>query len=291
MGARKKIKRKEKASLLVTLVIVAVFLTTVSVVVILRFWDTSAVPMAQGSSGTDSNLLSVSSQVSESEEAGSSTLLEPEEGGYSALPESAEVGDGYFDDAVFIGDSLMMGLGAYGVVEKDKVLADIGLNLDTVLSKQCITAPTGMVTVLEAVNLKKPSKIYLMMGSNGIAWVTPEDLAGKLELFLSQLMAQQPDCELYLMAIPPVTQEKFEKDSRYSNESIRQYNALLLQLAEKRGVHYLDINSAFQDSTGALNMEYAEADGMHFKKVGYDHLYQYLKTHTAATTPAAGGEL
>lgn len=99
-------------------------------------------------------------------ESSSASLSEPVEQRYTAVPESADVGDGYFDDAVFIGDSLMMGLGAYGVVDKVKVLADIGLNLDTVLSKQCITTPTGMVTVLDAVNLKKPGKIYLMMGSN-----------------------------------------------------------------------------------------------------------------------------
>ena len=279
---RKKIKRKEKTSLLVTIAIVAVVLIMVAVLLVLRFWNPSFVPLVQDSSLTETHSLTDSPKSSESVESSSASLSEPVEQRYTAVPESADVGDGYFDDAVFIGDSLMMGLGAYGVVDKDKVLADIGLNLDTVLSKQCITTPTGMVTVLDAVNLKKPGKIYLMMGSNGIAWVTPDDLADKLELFLSQLMAQQPECELYLMSIPPVTQEKFEKDSRYSNESIRQYNALLFQLAEKKGIHYLDINSAFQDSTGALNMEYAEADGMHFKKSGYDYLYQYLKTHTAA---------
>lgn len=275
MGASKKIKRKEKISLVITICIVFMLLIVAAAALFFKFSFGSEALTSDDSSWGISSLSDalLKDPISSPEE------LKTES--FSAVPESEDIGEEYFQDAVFIGDSLMMGLGAYGVVDKEKVLADVGLNLDTIWDKQCISTPSGAVTVLDAINLKKPKKIYLMMGSNGIAWVSPDVLADKIELFLSQIMAQQPDSEIYLMSIPPVTQAKFEKDSRYNNASIDQYNALLLQLAEKKEIHYLDINSAFKDESGALNIEYAEADGMHFKKIGYDYLYQYLRTHTA----------
>lgn len=199
-----------------------------------------------------------------------------------AVPESAAVADSYFDDAVFIGDSLTVGLGAYGVVPAERVLADTGINLDTILTKACIQAPGGKVTVLDALKMKNPAKIYIMMGSNGIAWVSPDNLAQKFSVFLERVQAQHPNAAIYIETVLPVTAAKQAGDARYSNAVINEYNQKLQELAKQKKTYFLNLHSAFIMEDGTLKTEYAEADGMHMKKAGYQAMLAYLKTHTAS---------
>ena len=173
------------------------------------------------------------------------------------------------------------GLGNYGVLPAGNVLADVGINLDTIQTKACIATTDGAVTILDALKAKNPSKIYIMLGSNGIAWVSPADLAQKFETFLDLVLQQHPDAVVYIESVLPVTAVKQAKDARYSNTAIQEYNQRLLQLAEQKQVYFLDTHAAFAMEDGTLNAEYAEADGMHLKKIGYYAMVEYFKTHTA----------
>ncbi|MGI5896789.1 MAG: GDSL-type esterase/lipase family protein [Oscillospiraceae bacterium] len=200
---------------------------------------------------------------------------------FGRVSKSDAAADSYFEDAVFIGDSLTAGLGNYGVLPAGNVLADVGINLDTIQTKTCIATTDGAVTILDALKAKNPSKIYIMLGSNGIAWVSPADLAQKFEAFLDLVLQQHPDAVVYIESVLPVTAAKQAKDARYSNAAIQEYNQRLLQLAEQKQVYFLDTHAAFAVEDGTLNVEYAEADGMHLKKTGYYAMVEYFKTHTA----------
>ena len=52
------------------------------------------------------------------------------------------------------------------------------------------------------------------------------------------------------------------------------------ELAEEKGVYFVDVHAFLSDESGTLSAEYAEKDGMHLKKAGYDALFDYLKAHT-----------
>ena len=81
-------------------------------------------------------------------------------------------------------------------------------------------------------------------------------------------------------SILPVTAAKQAGDARYSNETIVEYNKLLFNLAKEKEVNYLDCHTVFKMTDGTLNTEYAEQDGMHLKRVGYEALLEFFKTHT-----------
>ncbi len=267
LSAKGKQKRKQRITIWVLLIIILLAVVVAVSAILIKF-NGSQDFSEKDDSSSDFSLSSDSSfQSSSSEEA------------FSAVAESAAVDMSYFDDAVFVGDSLTVGLGNYGVLPAENVYADTGLNLDTILEKECIQTSNGKLTILDALKLRKPSKVYIMLGSNGIAWITPENLAEKYSSFLDKVKAALPDATIYVESILPVTAEK-AADPKYSNETITQYNSLLFNLAEEKEVNYLDCHSAFKMEDGTLNTEYAEQDGMHLKKVGYEALVEFFRTHT-----------
>ena len=260
-------KRNRRITIWILLIIIVVAVVVAVTAILMKFNGNTTEPSGSSSSASDS--------VSQPDSSSSAPAA------FAAVAESAAVDTSYFNDAVFVGDSLTVGLGNYGILPAENIYADIGLNLDTILTKECIKGSDGsMVTVLDALKLKKPSKVYIMLGSNGIAWITPENLAEKYSAFLAKVEEALPDATIYIESILPVTAAKQAGDARYSNEAIIEYNKLLFNLAEEKNLNYLDCHTAFKMTDGTLNTEYAEQDGMHLKKAGYQQLLEFFKTHT-----------
>lgn len=65
-----------------------------------------------------------------------------------------------------------------------------------------------------------------------------------------------------------------------TNEKITAANALVKQLAEKHGQHYIDINDGLKDEQGRLKAEYT-IEGLHINEQGYraifDDFLKYLE--------------
>ncbi len=291
MSKRLSSNRKQQHQLTVWIMLLLLLLAiiAVSVVILSRLpvenqsHPSVSLASSKSSVSSDSSVsVAPSDPISESSSLYSDPSSSAEQAAaFGRVPESDAVADSYFEDAVFIGDSLTAGLGNYGVLPAGNVLADVGINLDTIQTKACIATTDGAVTILDALKAKNPSKIYIMLGSNGIAWVSPADLAQKFETFLDLVLQQHPDAVVYIESVLPVTAVKQAKDARYSNTAIQEYNQRLLQLAEQKQVYFLDTHAAFAMEDGTLNAEYAEADGMHLKKIGYYAMVEYFKTHTA----------
>ena len=63
-----------------------------------------------------------------------------------------------------------------------------------------------------------------------------------------------------------------------NNARIREYNALLEDLAQEKGCVYLDVASAVSDETGCLRSDWT-FDGVHLNPAGCQAWLQYLKEH------------
>ncbi len=272
----RKLSAKGRKKMKQRIVVCVLFLIIIAAVVVAA----SAILIKLGGSSAEEPSAD-SSQPLSSEPADPSSVSSELPKEFAAVAASGAVDLTYFDDAVFVGDSITVGLGNYKILPAENVYADIGLNLDTIQTKQTVQTSSGSVTVLDALKLKKPSKVYIMLGSNGIAWIKPESLAKKYEAFLDQVIEALPDATIYVESILPVAASKEAADARYSNASINEYNQLLFNLAKEKGVYYLDCHASFKGADGALSTEYAEQDGMHLKKTGYEALLEFFKTHTA----------
>lgn len=186
----------------------------------------------------------------------------------------------YFDDCVFVGDSLSVGLAGYKYLSADKVLASIGLNINKIETEK-LTTSSGEMTVYDALVLKQPKKIYIMLGSNGIAFLSNSTMIEKYSAFIEKVKAGVPSAQIILLSIPPVTVEREAASSnKILNSDIDVYNSELLKLANDKQVHFVDINTSLKNNAGKLDTDKAEKDGIHFKKPTYQTMIDYILSHT-----------
>ena len=197
------------------------------------------------------------------------------------VPESEAMDDSYLDSCVFIGDSITYGLVSYGVVPSSNVLSSVALSVAKIDTMQIDTA-YGNVTVIDALTRMMPENIYIMLGSNGAAYMTPSEIYLSYSQFLNKLRIACPDSNVYIISTPPVSAGKENSaESPISNADIDELNGMLLEYADKNSLHYLNLSSALKDSSGKLPSDSADNDGMHFKSSTYETFIEYVLTHVA----------
>ncbi len=197
------------------------------------------------------------------------------------VPESEAVGEEYLDGCVFIGDNITYGLSSYGMVPSSNVLASAALSLSKIESMEIDTS-YGSMTVLQAVTEMKPQNVYVMLGSNGAAYMSPTEMYMSYSAFLNKLRIALPDSKLFVISTPPVSSVKESSaETPIKNSDLDDLNGQLLDYCNKNSVYYLDLSSALKDESGCLPADAAENDGMHFKQSTYETFINYILTHTA----------
>ena len=199
------------------------------------------------------------------------------------VPLQPAVSNDFFSNAMFVGDSITTGIDLYGVMKNAPVIAYTGINTNTVLSKAVIKTNSGKVTFLQAMSKYNPQHIYIMMGINGIAFQTKAKLISGYSDFIDSVKWQHPNAVIYLQSILPVTDKKQRKDNRFANSKINEYNAAIANLANEKGVYYLNVAEAFKDGYGNLPNNASPNDGIHFGTAYYKRWIEYLKRHTVYT--------
>lgn len=228
---------------------------------------------------------------SEESSENTSPTTKPQDNVYQTLvAESESVDKSYFQDAVFIGDSISQGLKIYGVVPAGNVLADRGININTIINdKPVYQAPDGnkksLFECLKQMPIKK-NKIYILLGSNGLPFYeNPQHIADYAKL-IDRLKTEYPESIIYVQSLTPLGKNSdyeasHKKNGRvFNNAKINDFNKLLLEMAKQKEIYYLNVRDALVDKDGFLSSEFAAKDGMHFMKVGHEAMYQYYKTHT-----------
>lgn len=201
----------------------------------------------------------------------------------SPVPQSDSVGMEWFDDAAFIGNSRSEGIRLYKIIPQADVFADRGLMIDTVLTKPVIKTEAGKVTVIDALKEKQYGKVYIMLGTNELGWPYVDVFAEKYAEMVRAVREAQPDAQIYIQSILPVSTEKSQKDKIYNNEKITQFNEAIRGVAEREQVYYVDVQSALRDEDGGLPKD-ASTDGVHMNKEYYGVWLEYIRTHTVSET-------
>lgn len=197
------------------------------------------------------------------------------------VPENTRVRSEYFDDAVFIGDSITTGIKLYDVLPNSNVLASVGVNLQSIINAEIIPTDNGKTTVLKALESLDVNKIYIMLGSNGLAFLGTDSTVEYYEKFLDEVIAIKPNATIYIQSIFPIDEVKFAKNYKgeLKNTTITETNEKLIALAKEKNVYYVDPASIFKDENGGL-AEKVTSDGLHFNAEYYTKWIDYLKKHT-----------
>lgn len=224
---------------------------------------------------------SAPADTSSKEPASSAPMVAGDERFSMPLPETAMRETAYFNDAVFVGDSITTGIDLYGTLTNAGVVASTGINLETALTAKTVRNKAGdKVTIPEAVKELKPKKIYLMLGTNGIDWMSVDSMITQYEKVFDTIKKDNPDAVFYIQSIPPITREKEKKSSQMSIKKIKEYNTRLLKLAESKKAYYVDVYSAIASQDGYLSSDIS-TDGVHFKSEVYTTWIEYVRRHTS----------
>lgn len=235
----------------------------------------SAVSQAPVESSASSEEVSSASSQAASPTADSYDYTKP-------VPVTQEVPVSYFKDAVFLGDSRMEGFMLYSGIEGAKSYTYKGLMVDTVMTKPVIPLGGKTVSVMDALEQNPSfSKVYILFGTNELGWSYSSVFEKKYGELIDRIRKINPNAQIYVQSILPVSEKKNETDSVYNNKKIATYNRLLQELAAEKKVFYVNVAEAVADSKGDLP-DSDTVDGVHLKKAACEKWLSYLVSHTVA---------
>lgn len=170
------------------------------------------------------------------------------------------------NNVAFIGDSRTQAFLMYAGLKDVQDYTNIGLMVDTAVTKKFITNKKGeKITILEDLTTKNIDTIYIMLGINELGWIYSDIFIKEYENLIDKILKVKPNCEIIVQSIIPVTKTKSEGDSIYNNARIAEYNNLIKDMANRKGIKYIDLCPVLADRSGNLPEE-ASTDGIHLNK-------------------------
>ncbi len=169
-------------------------------------------------------------------------------------------------NVAFIGDSRTQAFLMYAGLKDVVDYTNVGLMVDTAITKKFITNKKGeKITILEDLKTKNVDTIYIMLGINELGWVYSSIFIEKYEELIDSIKKIKPNCEIIIQSIIPVTKTRSDSDNIYNNKKINEYNALIKEMADKKGIEYINLVPVLSDINGNLP-EDASPDGIHLNK-------------------------
>ena len=177
----------------------------------------------------------------------------------------------FFSNDLFIGDSISTGLYGYSFLDKDNVFAEVGLNPES-----AVTSEIDGITCIQKTAAMQPRNIYIMLGTNGLAYLDGSYMATKMVELIAALETACPTASIYIITIPPVT-AAHEAEGAETMDRVNSYNSHLKDICTQGGYVCIDLCTALQDENGYLAAKYAEEDGLHFLSDAYIAMLSYVE--------------
>ncbi|UFH36891.1 family 20 glycosylhydrolase [Flavobacterium acetivorans] len=164
------------------------------------------------------------------------------------------------NDIVFLGNSITDGA-EWSELFADNRIKNRGISGDI---------STGVLNRIDEISIRKPAKVFLLIGTNDLSRNTSTDSVFKnITKIASYLKQESPSTKLYVQSILPVN-DVYKKFGGHTSkgEQIKQLNAKLKQNAAAFPYTYMDLHTPFCDQNGKLIKEFTN-DGLHLKGEGY----------------------
>ena len=174
-------------------------------------------------------------------------------------------------DIIFLGNSITNG-GEWAELLRNPHAKNRGISGDTT---------QGVLDRLSTITKGKPSKIFLLIGTNDLSrGKSVDEVAKNVEKIVERVKRESPATKLYVQSVFPVN-PKFNKFLGHMNrqKDIAVLNAKIKAIAARHGVTYIDVyKSLVAPSTDVMNPEYTN-DGLHLLGKGYQKWVDVLKPY------------
>lgn len=191
--------------------------------------------------------------------------------------------DSYFENAVFLGDSRTEGLELFGGLKNGTFYWARGMTVfyaDDVDGHSIFDVDGEQLTLVGTLSKRSYDAVYIMIGVNELGY-TVEQYEDGLRTLIDKVLAAQPDAVVYLQIMPPVNDAVCQKSGLayyINNDNIKQFNDVIIRVAEEKQVVLLNTAEAYTGEDGQLPAELA-SDGCHFAYSAYSLWADYLRTH------------
>lgn len=189
--------------------------------------------------------------------------------GQTVPEQDAPMGQAYFADAAFLGNEMTSGLWLYN---------NDGLLPSDASHWYCSDGLTVLAASPYAAQMPADAygKVYIGFGINEVNYQR-ETVKAAFNTVLEQVQASQPNAIIYLMSVTPVS--KYCDENRgYKRSSVQSFNRMLQDIAQEKGVWYLDVYPVLCGEDGYLPSD-VTPDGINFSPAHYQKWFEYMQTH------------
>ena len=191
--------------------------------------------------------------------------------------------DDFMARVIFVGDSTTAHMASRAAVSRSQVWATKTryLNLSPRVTDERIVLPeTGTeLTVAAAAGATRPAFLVITLGIDyGVYYYrdAPDKFAFYYEKLLDAISAASPETTLILQSVFPVGRQS----KAITNGMVDNANRVIKEIADRRGLCYLDANTLLKDGDGYLAERFCDsADGIHLTAAAYAVILQNLTAH------------
>lgn len=125
----------------------------------------------------------------------------------------------------------------------------------------------GILERLDEVTESKPAKIFIMIGTNDLAYgKSIEHVIENYKKIIERIQSSTPETKIYIQSVLPVDEAiHFTRPMK----DIVSINSQLKEMAKENGLVYIDLFSLFNTNENRLNPDYS-FDGLHLNGKGYE---------------------
>jgi len=205
---------------------------------------------------------------------------------------SEEEIDAYYADSVFLGDSIMLGFRNYtrkqpeeSFLKRIQFLAAGSYSASNSLWD--ITAESvhplyqgKKLQAWDSIEKIAPDKVFICLGLNDL---NISGLQGSLDNYtelIRRIKEKSPEVEVHIISMTYTLAGA--SSGKLNNDTIREYNLMLLDAAIKNGWGYIDVANALADDNGDLAAEYCSDGFVHQTAAAYDVWTAVLREYARA---------
>ncbi|MBT1702409.1 GDSL-type esterase/lipase family protein [Chryseosolibacter indicus] len=169
---------------------------------------------------------------------------------------------------VFLGNSITEGANWSELLENKSVI-NRGIGGDITY---------GVLKRLDDIIIRKPSKLFILIGINDIAKDIPDEvIVDNIRKIIERIRSQTPSTKIYLQSILPVNPLHARFPQHYDKEHhIKHTNQLLQQLAQHSNIDFLNLFPLFLNNQQRMDQKFTY-DGLHLNNNGYKVWATFLK--------------
>ena len=150
--------------------------------------------------------------------------------------------DSWFKKTWIMGDSVSESLANYEVIPNLKVFHKTGQSPRGALRNHHYVVDGKYLTMAERMVLRKPQKLLLMLGSNGIDHEKLSSVKQEYHELVDYLIENLPGCEIYLLAVTPVAPVATKRYPKLSMANIQSFNEEMMEIAKTHGLLFSGYN-------------------------------------------------